>query len=136
MPSYVFSDIVAHVLDLLLKVKDSNRAFWKIKHDYLANGESTVPFLVIQKRQEQLQYWVDKHETDVEAKQKELDLLKAAKQKDYDRLVDLTRLVSNLHNNGINVLLFMFTIYYICYMLVYQGTTDVNSRMLFSTSQS
>jgi len=46
----------------------------------------------IEKRQELLQQWIDKYENDVEAKTKELDLLKAAKAKDLERLQELTRL--------------------------------------------
>ena len=37
---------------------------------------------------------MEKYDSDVEAKQKELDLLKAAKAKDLERLQELTRLVS------------------------------------------
>jgi len=40
-----------------------------------------------------LQFWIDKHESDVEQKQRELDLLKSAKAKDLERLQELTRLV-------------------------------------------
>jgi len=50
--------------------------------------------LTLQKRQELLQFWIDKHESDVEQKQRELDLLKSAKAKDLERLQELTRLVS------------------------------------------
>jgi len=49
---------------------------------------------VVQKRQELLQFWIDKHESDVEQKQRELDLLKSAKAKDLERLQELTRLVN------------------------------------------
>ena len=49
--------------------------------------------MTLQKRQELLQFWIDKHESDVEQKQKELDLLKSAKAKDLERLQELTRLV-------------------------------------------
>jgi len=49
---------------------------------------------VLQKRQELLQLWIDKHESDVEQKQKELDMLKSAKAKDLERLQELTRLVN------------------------------------------
>ena len=49
--------------------------------------------ITLQKRQDLLQYWIDKHENDVDLKQKELDLLKAAKAKDFERLQELKRLV-------------------------------------------
>jgi len=55
-----------------------------------------IMMTMIQKRQELLQFWIDKHESDVEQKQKELDLLKSAKAKDLERLQELTRLV-NVH---------------------------------------
>jgi len=58
-----------------------------------------------QKRQELLHHWVDKYDNDVELKQKELDLLKAAKAKDYERLLELTRLVKQPTSKKI---------YYIC----------------------
>jgi len=51
--------------------------------------------MLLQKRQELLQFWIDKHESDVEQKQKELDLLKSAKAKDLERLQELTRLVTD-----------------------------------------
>jgi len=56
---------------------------------------------MIQKRQELLQFWIDKHESDVEQKQRELDLLKSAKAKDAERLQELTRLV-NIYIGGLN----------------------------------
>jgi kinesin family protein 6/9 len=46
----------------------------------------------IEKRQELLEFWINKYEVDVEQKQKDLDLLKAAKAKDLERLQELTRL--------------------------------------------
>ncbi len=40
------------------------------------------------------EFWMDKYDKDVEQKQKELDILKASKAKDLERLQELTRLVS------------------------------------------
>ena len=42
-----------------------------------------------------MDYWMDKYDKDVEAKQKELDILKASKAKDLERLQELTKLVSD-----------------------------------------
>ena len=39
---------------------------------------------------------MEKYDKDVEAKQHELDVLKASKAKDLERLQELTKLVSNL----------------------------------------
>ena len=41
-----------------------------------------------------MDYWMDKYEKDVEKKQRELDVLKASKAKDLERLQELTKLVS------------------------------------------
>lgn len=42
-----------------------------------------------------VEYWMEKYDKDVEAKQHELDVLKASKAKDLERLQELTKLVSN-----------------------------------------
>jgi hypothetical protein len=41
-----------------------------------------------------VEHWMEKYDKDVEAKQKELDILKASKAKDLERLQELTKLVS------------------------------------------
>ena len=45
--------------------------------------------------QKMVEHWMNKYEVDVEAKQKELDILIASKAKDLQRLQELTKLVSN-----------------------------------------
>ena len=40
-----------------------------------------------------VEHWMNKYEVDVEAKQKELDILIASKAKDLQRLQELTKLV-------------------------------------------
>lgn len=42
-----------------------------------------------------VEYWMEKYDKDVEAKQHELDVLKASKAKDLERLQELTKLVSD-----------------------------------------
>lgn len=42
--------------------------------------------------QKMMEHWMDKYDKDVEAKQKELDILKASKSKDLERLQELTKL--------------------------------------------
>merc|ERR1712226_931304 len=42
--------------------------------------------------QKMVEHWMEKYEKDVEAKQKELDILKASKAKDLERLQELTKL--------------------------------------------
>lgn len=44
--------------------------------------------------QKMVEHWMEKYDKDVEAKQKELDILKASKAKDLDRLQELTKLYS------------------------------------------
>ena len=41
-----------------------------------------------------VEHWMEKYEKDVEQKQKELDILKASKAKDLERLQELTKLVT------------------------------------------
>ena len=44
--------------------------------------------------QKQVELWMERYDADVEAKQKELDVLKASKAKDLEKLQNLTKLVS------------------------------------------
>jgi hypothetical protein len=46
--------------------------------------------------EQKVEYWMEKYDKDVEAKQHELDVLKASKSKDLERLQELTKLVSKL----------------------------------------
>ena len=46
-----------------------------------------------QRLQKLVEHWMNKYDVDVEAKQKELDILIASKAKDLERLQDLTKLV-------------------------------------------
>ena len=48
----------------------------------------------IQRLQKQVEHWMEKYDKDVEAKQKDLDILKASKAKDLERLQYLSKLVS------------------------------------------
>lgn len=48
-----------------------------------------------QRLEEKLEFWMEKHEKDVENKQKQLDDLKTLKNTDWKRLVDLTRKVNS-----------------------------------------
>ena len=61
-----------------------------------------------------MDFWMEKYDKDVEAKQHELDVLKASKAKDLERLQELTKLVSLLwftaSANGI--------IFYVCITFV------------------
>ena len=43
--------------------------------------------------QKQVEIWMERYDIDVEAKQKELDVLKASKAKDLEKLQNLTKLV-------------------------------------------
>ena len=43
-----------------------------------------------------MDFWMEKYDKDVEAKQHELDVLKASKAKDLERLQELTKLVSGV----------------------------------------
>ena len=43
-----------------------------------------------------MDFWMEKYDKDVEAKQHELDVLKASKAKDLERLQELTKLVGLL----------------------------------------
>lgn len=47
-----------------------------------------------QELEKKVDFWMEKYEKDVEAKQHELDVLKASKAKDLDKLQELTKLVS------------------------------------------
>ena len=47
-----------------------------------------------QELEKKVDYWMEKYEKDVEAKQHELDVLKASKAKDLDKLQELTKLVN------------------------------------------
>lgn len=79
---YTERNLMAEIEDLKAKIDEENRVNAEVE-SFLRTH--------IEKRQELLQFWIDKHETDVEAKQRELDLLKAAKAKDLERLQELTR---------------------------------------------
>ncbi len=46
-----------------------------------------------QELEQKVEYWMEKYDKDVEAKQHELDVLKASKAKDLERLQELTKLV-------------------------------------------
>lgn len=50
----------------------------------------------VQDLSRKLEYWIDKFEKDKDAKQHELDVLKATKAKDLERLQDLSKQVSIL----------------------------------------
>ena len=50
--------------------------------------------MFVQRLQKQVEHWMEKYDKDVEAKQKELDILKASKAKDLERLQYLSKLVS------------------------------------------
>lgn len=50
----------------------------------------------VQDLSRKLEYWIDKFEKDKDAKQYELDVLKATKAKDLERLQDLSKQVSIL----------------------------------------
>lgn len=51
-------------------------------------------FLFIQRLQKMVEHWMEKYDTDVDSKQKELDILKASKAKDLEKLQNLTKTVS------------------------------------------
>ena len=53
-------------------------------------------FSTLQELEQKVEYWMEKYDKDVEAKQHELDVLKASKAKDLERLQELTKQVSNL----------------------------------------
>ena len=55
-----------------------------------------------------MEHWMDKYEKDVEAKQKELDVLKASKAKDLERLQELTKLVSLAIKGSLSVFINSF----------------------------
>ena len=48
---------------------------------------------VLQRLQKLVEHWMNKYDVDVEAKQKQLDVLIASKAKDLERLQDLTKTV-------------------------------------------
>jgi len=75
--------LVKELDDLKTKIDEENRCNAEIE-SFLRTH--------IDKRQELLHDWVDKYDNEVDMKQKELDLLKAAKAADYERLLELTRL--------------------------------------------
>ena len=54
---------------------------------------------ISQSLEEKVEYWMEKHEKDVEQKDKELNILKASKAKDLERLNELTKLVQCLLHN-------------------------------------
>lgn len=54
-----------------------------------------LTFIFLQDLSKKVEVWMEKYETDVEDKQRELDILKASKAKDLERLQDLTKLVVN-----------------------------------------
>ena len=58
-----------------------------------------ISICYFQKLQKLVEHWMEKYDKDVEAKQKQLDILKASKAKDLERLKDLTKLVSGMFNN-------------------------------------
>lgn len=47
----------------------------------------------LQELEKKVEIWMEKYEKDVEAKQHELDVLKASKAKDLEKLQELTKLV-------------------------------------------
>ena len=53
----------------------------------------TFEIFFIQELEKKEKFWQEKMENDVDAKQHELTVLKAANQKDFQRLQDLTKLV-------------------------------------------
>lgn len=44
--------------------------------------------------EKKVEFWMEKYDKDVEAKQHELDVLKASKAKDLEKLQELTKMVS------------------------------------------
>lgn len=50
-------------------------------------------FLFVQELEKKVDFWMEKYEKDVESKQHELDVLKASKAKDLEKLQELTKLV-------------------------------------------
>merc|ERR1711976_342171 len=65
------------------KVDEENRVNAEIESYLRAHTE---------RLQKMVEHWMEKYEKDVEAKQKELDILKASKAKDLERLQELTKL--------------------------------------------
>ena len=50
----------------------------------------------MQELEQKVEHWMEKYDKDVEQKQHELDVLKASKAKDLERLQELTKLVNNI----------------------------------------
>lgn len=59
---------------------------------------------MLQKLQKMVEMWMEKYDKDVEQKQKELDILKASKAKDLERLQELTKLVGGRKSRLLNIL--------------------------------
>merc|ERR1711976_468206 len=73
--------------DEIEKLKD------EIDEENRVNAEIESYLRTHQERlQKMMEHWMDKYDKDVEAKQKELDILKASKAKDLERLQELTKL--------------------------------------------
>ncbi|ELT90548.1 hypothetical protein CAPTEDRAFT_92017, partial [Capitella teleta] len=65
----------------------------KIDEENRVNAEVESYLLTHQERlQKMMEHWMEKYDKDVEAKQKELDILKASKAKDLERLQELTKM--------------------------------------------
>ena len=67
------------------KIDEETRVNTEIE-SYLRNHQSDL--------EQKVEYWMEKYDKDVEAKQHELDVLIASKAKDLEKLQDLTRTVS------------------------------------------
>ena len=67
---------------------------------------------LLQELERKVDFWMEKYDKDVEAKQHELDVLKASKAKDLERLQELTKLVSvswiTVSANGRYIYIFFF----------------------------
>lgn len=61
-------------------------------HEDIVQYLTTHQGLLERKRE----FWISKYEKDTEEKSRELDVLKASKAKDLEKLQELTKLVSNL----------------------------------------
>lgn len=54
----------------------------------------TFMFHFLKDLEKKVEFWMEKYDKDVEAKQHELDVLKASKAKDLEKLQELTKMVS------------------------------------------
>jgi len=76
-------DMKAEIEKLQVRLDEEGNAHQKIE-SYLQAHQKDL--------EKKLEFWIDKYETDKEAKQKELDTLKQTKAKDLEKLQELTKL--------------------------------------------